>query len=229
MIVCRGVGKRVGRRDVLSGVDIRIERGERVALLGLNGAGKTTLLRCILGLARFDGDIRVDGRSPSHVLARDRIAYVPQRAPRFDVSLASFLRWFAELRGIDVEDVECRAADFGLDIAEHGTKVLTELSGGMLQKAVLSIALAAGADLLLLDEPTANLDADSRAGLLGILENLRPSPTLVISSHRLSDLVAIADRAIVLDEGRIAYDGPMRNLSEPSEPGPLRLWQESAR
>jgi len=226
MIVCQRVGKRVGARDVLSGVDLRIERGERVALLGLNGAGKTTLLRCILGLARFEGEIRVDGRSPGHVLARDRIAYVPQRAPRFDVSLASFLRWFADVRGIDVQRVERRAADFGLDIAEHGTKVLTDLSGGMLQKAVLAIALAASADLLLLDEPTANLDADSRARLLRALQDLEPSPTLVISSHRMSDLVAIADRAVVLEQGRVVFDGPMQDLwGEEREAGPLRLWQ----
>jgi len=225
MIVCRGVGKRVGTREVLSGVDIRIERGERVALLGLNGAGKSTLLRCLLGLARFEGEIRVDGRSPSHVLARDRIAYVPQRAPRFDVSLASFLRWFADVRGIDVEDVQRRAAGFGLDVVEHGPKVLTELSGGMLQKAVLAIALASGADLLLLDEPTANLDADSRDRLLRALQELEPRPTLIVTSHRRSDLAAIADRAIVLDEGRIVFDGPMADLrGRASGDGP-RLWR----
>lgn len=212
MIECLALSKRVDGRDVLSGVDLTVRRGERVALLGLNGAGKTTLLRCVLGLARFEGTLKVDGRDPGHLLVRDRMAYVPQQAPRFDVSLTEFLEWFADVRAVDVEDVIGQVEEFGLDLETHGTKRLTELSGGMLQKAVVSLALSAKADVLLLDEPTANLDGESRLRLLRALREVDPATTVIICSHRLDDLVDVADRAVVMDEGRVVYDGSMEEL-----------------
>ncbi len=224
MIECHDVTKRVGRQVVLSGVDLVIERGERVALLGLNGAGKTTLLRCMLGLARFSGDIRIDGRPPENVIARDRMVYVPQRPPRFHATLTGFLRWFADLRAIDVTRVEQEVEGFGLDLRRHGGKRLTELSGGMLQKAVLGLALASDADVLLLDEPTANLDAESRLLLLKRLSELGPERTIVICSHRLDDLVEIVDRAVVLERGTVIHDGPIRGLRSGAEDGVLPLY-----
>ena len=212
MITCTDVTRRIGERLVLDRVSLELGRGERVALLGLNGAGKTTLLRCVLGLTRFDGSIRVEGRETGHVLVRDRIAYVPQQAPRFDVTLAEFLDWFADVRGVEMAAVRRQVAAFGLDVESHGAKRLTELSGGMLQKAVLSLALAARAELLLLDEPTANLDAESRLRLLRSLSDVDPATTVLICSHRLDDLVEVAERAVVLDDGRVVYDGSMQEL-----------------
>lgn len=212
MISCREVTKRYGRQCVLDSVSLTVAPGERVALLGLNGAGKTTLLRCLLGLSPFRGEIRLDGRRPSDPEARLGLAYVPQRPPRFDLSVDEFIVAFARLRGCEAEILRHRADSLGLDLGRHGGTRLGNLSGGMLQKAVAACALGCGAPTLLLDEPAANLDAHSRGELLDALGTASGDRTVIVSSHRLHDVTMLAERAVVLDQGRIAYDGPLREL-----------------
>ena len=212
MIACREVGKSYGQQRVLDGVSFRVEPGERVALLGLNGAGKTTLLRCLLGLSSFRGEILLDGRPPSDPAARLGLTYVPQRAPRFDLSVDEFIAAFARLRGCEAEAVRRRAGFLGLDLGRHGKKRLDDLSGGMLQKAVTACALGCGAPTLLLDEPAANLDARSRAELLGALGEAAGDRTVLVSSHRLEDVGLLAERAVVLEGGRATFDGPLSEM-----------------
>ncbi len=211
MVECRGLTKRYGQHTVLDGIDLQVGSGERVALFGLNGAGKTTLLRCVLGLARFEGEVLIDGVGPG-IAARKKLAYVPQRPPRFDLSLQEFLDVFAGLRGLSASRVKDRVSALGLDVSAYATRRLDDLSGGMLQKTVVALALETDAPLLLLDEPTANLDADSRAELLGVLRDAAADRTLIVSSHRFEDVITLAERAIVLDRGRIAFDGDIAEL-----------------
>ncbi len=232
MIRCAGLTKRFGSRAVLEGIDLTVERGERVALVGLNGAGKTTLFRCVLGLTDFGGEILVDGfpAGPRGKEARGRVAYVPQRPPRFPLALAEFLDLFSALRGRDGRGARERARSLGLDVGEHGGKALGELSGGMLQKAVLALALESGAEALLLDEPTANLDARSRKDLLAVLASVGRDTTLLLASHRLEDVLALADRALVLHRGRVVWDGEVSALWDAAHAAaPLRLWVEPGR
>ncbi|MDX1577212.1 MAG: ABC transporter ATP-binding protein, partial [Gemmatimonadota bacterium] len=229
MIECRGLRVSYGGQRVLDGIDLRIGHGERVALFGLNGAGKTTLLRCLLGLARFEGEVRVDGANPHHTRARERLAYVPQRPPRFDLSVDEFLAGFAELRGCEPARVRERAGVLGLDLAAHGRKRLDELSGGMLQKAVVALALESEAPALLLDEPTANLDAGSRGELLVGLREGAAGRTIVVASHRFEDVVTLAERAVVLAEGKIVFDGPLSELWARGRGGVLKVWSTVSR
>jgi ABC-2 type transport system ATP-binding protein len=102
----------------------------------------------------------------------------------------------------------------GLSLEEHGDKPVRALSGGMLQKALLALAVAEEAQVLLLDEPTANLDPRARADFVRDLRNVPPHTTVVLSSHRLEDVRAAADRVLVLHDGRLAFDGPLENLLE---------------
>lgn len=228
MIRCRGLVKRYGGRAVLDGVDLDVEPGERVALLGLNGAGKTTLFRCLLGLVDFEGEVAVDGfpAGPAGREARARLGYVPQRPPRFGLELGEFLDLFASLRGFPGATARARARELGLDAAEHRGKSLGELSGGMLQKAVLALALASEAPVLLLDEPTANLDARSRRDFLDAARAAAPDTTVLLASHRLEDVLVLARRALVLHRGRLVFDGPVADLwsSARDEGGSLRVW-----
>lgn len=209
MIRARGLTKRYGGHAVLDGVDLELERGERVAILGLNGAGKTTLFRCLLGLVPFSGSLEVDGlevRGRGRE-ARRRIGYVPQRAPHFDGTLAETLRFFGELRGVPRGAVLERLGLLGLSLDEHGRKPVRALSGGMLQKALLALALAAEVRVLLLDEPTANLDPRARRELLKYLHAVEPATTILLASHRLGDVEAVAERVLVLHAGRFRFDG----------------------
>ena len=210
----RSLWKSYGDRPVLRGLDLEVRRGQRVALLGANGAGKTTLFRCVLGTIGFEGAVSVDGvpvRERGRE-ARSRIGYVPQQAPAYDMTLTDFLRFFCDLRGIDPAAAAGRLSDLGLDVELEGEKSLRELSGGMLQKSVLALALAADAPLLLLDEPTASLDPGSRREFLRAVRGVDTGRTLLFASHRFEDIEALADRILVLRDGALAFDGTPEQL-----------------
>lgn len=214
MIRARGLAKQYGAAAVLRGLDLDVRSGERVAVLGLNGAGKTTLIRCLLGLTDFAGSLAVAGYDvrKSGLAARRAIGYVPQRAPHFDGTLREIVAFFCRLRGLDAEDVRAQLEELGLSVGEHGDKHVRTLSGGMLQKTLLGLALAAHVDLLLLDEPTANLDAPARREFLRVLRSTAADRTVLLATHRLADVEAVADRLLVLHEGSIAFAGRMREL-----------------
>lgn len=214
MLRAEKLTKRYGDRTILDRVDFEITRGERVALLGSNGAGKTTLFRCLLGLVGFEGRLVVDGfhAGPSGQEVRAKVAYVPQVPPVFDLTLSGFLELFAGLRRISLTDVEERLDELALSYTETRDKPLRALSGGMLQKAYLALALAARAPVILLDEPTASLDPASRRELLRHLTAVSRETTLLLASHRLEEIEPLADRILVLAAGRIAFDGSLPAL-----------------
>ncbi|MDX1622987.1 MAG: ABC transporter ATP-binding protein [Gemmatimonadota bacterium] len=214
MIRAADLHKRYGDLVVLDGLDFEIARGERVAFLGANGAGKTTLFRCLLGLTDFDGALAVDGHAagPAGEEVRRRVGYVPQLPPVYDLSLDGFVDLFAGLRGVSREAAAERLADLGLSLEETGGKEMGELSGGMLQKAYLAMALAAETPALLLDEPTASLDPASRREFVRLLQEVDGDATMLLASHRLEEIEPLADRLVVLHRGRIAFDGALEEL-----------------
>ena len=214
MIVGRAIRKRFGRHQVLDALDFEIGRGERVAILGLNGSGKTTLFRCILGLIPFEGSLAVNGRTVtrSSYEARRMIGYVPQKAPSIEGSLAEFVNFFSDLRGANVADIRDQLSSLDLSLAEHGTRRLKDLSGGMLQKALLALAVGAGVPVLLLDEPTANLDARARKEFVRAVNAAGADTTVLLASHRLRDVEAVANRVVVLHQGRFVFSGTLDEL-----------------
>jgi ABC-type multidrug transport system ATPase subunit len=216
VIRARGLTKSYGDERVLDGLDLDVEAGRRVALLGPNGAGKTTLFRCLLGIVGFGGRVDVDGHpvSGDGKAARGRIGYVPQAAPAYQMTLADFVAFFAGLRGIQEGRVESRLNELDLSLPEAGDKSLRELSGGMLQKAVLALALASGAPVLLLDEPTASLDPGSRREFLRAVRDVETDRTLVFASHRFDEIESLAHRVLVLHRGRLVFDGSPEELGE---------------
>lgn len=226
-VEARGLAKRFGAQIVLDGVDLRVEPGERVAVLGLNGAGKTTLFRCLLGLCEFEGELRVAGRpaGPTGKEARRCAAYLPQLPPRYDLTLEEFVRVFSALRGVPPAGPVRWLEELDLELEAHGTKRLRELSGGMLQKALLAMALGSEAPVLLLDEPTANLDAASRRDFLRAIGRARPDTTVLFASHRLDDVESLATRLLVLHRGRFRFDGTVEELLEAAG-ADVGLWIE---
>jgi ABC-type multidrug transport system ATPase subunit len=225
VIEARGLGKRYGEHTVLAGLDFHVGRGERVALLGLNGAGKTTLFRCLLALTGFDGNLRVDGEpvTPGCKDIRRKIGYVPQAAPLYDMTLSEFVAFFAGLRGVGIAGPAAILADLGMPLERTGAKALAELSGGMVQKTLLALALGSGSPLLLLDEPTANLDPGARRDFFRTLRELASDATLLFASHRLDEIELLATRVLVLHDGRLAFDGTLNGLWRTTEARP-RLW-----
>jgi ABC-type multidrug transport system ATPase subunit len=214
MIEAHGLSKRFDSRRVLQALDFSVERGERLALLGLNGAGKTTLLRCVMGVLSFEGAIRVDGIDvlAAGKQARRRIGYVPQRPPLFQMTLAAMVEFFSTLRGLPAAAIADRLAALGLPLNENGDLALRELSGGMMQKALLAVALASDPPVLLMDEPTANLDPRARGEFMRALRQVNPDTTVLLASHRLEEVETVAERIWILHDGRIVFDGSLVDL-----------------
>ncbi len=214
MIEARGLTKNYGARVVLSDLDLSVERGQRLALLGLNGAGKTTLLRCVMGVLSFEGSIEVAGIDVAAAgkRVRSRIGYVPQRPPHFPTTLATMVEFFSTLRGVPSRKISDRLDALGLTLGKTGDLQLRELSGGMLQKALLAVALASDPPVLILDEPTANLDPRARGEFMRALREVSPETTVLLASHRLDEVEMIADRIWILHNGIRVFDGSLGDL-----------------
>jgi ABC-type multidrug transport system ATPase subunit len=208
MIQIAGVRKRFGRARVLDGVDFDVLAGQSVALWGSNGAGKTTLIRCLLGLIDFEGDIRVAGLDVRRDGKRVRrlLGYVPQELAFYDdFRVIEAARFLARLRGADVAACEAGLADVGLHA--HARKRVRELSGGMTQLLALCVALLNVPRLLVLDEPTSNLDSAGRRSLMELLLQLKAAgKTILFISHRPEEVRGLADRVLTLEAGRVLTD-----------------------
>jgi ABC-type multidrug transport system ATPase subunit len=205
LIVADGVSKRYGKTQALDGTSFAAHSGEAVALWGPNGAGKTTLIKAILGLIAFEGTITVAGQDVRQrgKQARSLIGYVPQEAVFYDWPVQETMAFYARLKKADPARIPVLLHNLGL--AEHSHKPVPALSGGLKQRLALAVALLSDPPLLLLDEPTANLDARARRDYLELLAGLRSAGKLIVfASHRFEELDALADRVIMLEQGRVA-------------------------
>ena len=217
--------RHAGRKNAaLSGVDLDIAPGERVLVLGPSGSGKSTLMGGLAGLlggaeeGEATGTLTVDGVAPAE--ARGRVGLLMQD-PEAQVVLARVgddVAFGMENLGVPREEIWPRVADslsaVGLDVPLHHST--TELSGGQKQRLALASILAMGPGLLLLDEPTANLDpggiAEVRAAVEAVVE--RTGATMVVVEHRVDVWAPLVDRVIVVADGRIAADGPLDEVLE---------------
>lgn len=204
-----GVSKSFGAVRALRDIGFSLASGERVALLGPNGSGKSTLTRALMGMLAVEGRITLDGVSPlaDRASVAPRIAYVPQIAPRLAATVREIIGAVARLRGTGHDVVADLAAALELDLAACGNRPFRSLSGGMRQKLLIALALASRPALLLMDEPTASLDPRARQRFFELMESVAHAPTIVLCSHRLEEIRHLVDRVLVLEDGRLAYDG----------------------
>ncbi len=208
MIVADAVTKRFGHVTAVDHVHLRIEHGQAVALWGSNGAGKTTLIRCLLGIVRFGGAITVNGHDARRQGKQVRavIGYVPQElAFHDDMRLGAAMSFFARLRAVPRNRAWELLDRVGLSHQER--KRLRDLSGGMKQRLALAIALLSDPPIIVLDEPTSNLDATGRAEVVDTLKSLKhEQKTIVLASHRADEVTTLADRVLVMEQGRLIRD-----------------------
>jgi ABC-type multidrug transport system ATPase subunit len=198
-----------GRTPVLRGIDLDVEAGETVLLLGPNGSGKSTLFRCLLGTVAYGGRVSVDGRDPLQKgrEARQSIGYLPQSdGLQGDMSVSECARFFAELRGLapGAGDLAVRDARLA-DVADHR---VDELSGGMRRRLGLALALLGDPPILLLDEPTAGLDRESREALAVRLAEACRDKTILLATHLPDEHAQLEGRTVWLEAGRLVEDDP---------------------
>jgi zinc transport system ATP-binding protein len=210
-------------RTVLDAVDLVVGPGELVAVLGANGSGKTTLVRAALGLVPLSaGEVALFGTPLARFHEWPRIGYVPQRigttsgvpaTVREVVSAGrlSRVRRFARMRAADRAAVDAALGVVGL--ADLAGASATALSGGQQQRVLIARALASEPELLVLDEPTAGVDAAVQAGLADALRALTGSGVaVVLVAHELGPVQPLVGRAVVMRAGHAVYDGPPPDL-----------------
>lgn len=202
------VDKRFGKVHALRAIKLDVPSRSKVALIGPNGSGKTTLIRVLLGLVRHAGEVWIDGHPVVRATLAPQLAYVPQIAPQMAASCGELVRTVCELRGLPREVVAEAAHRLDLSLDAITRQPFRTLSGGSKQKLLLALALAARPELLILDEPTASLDADARGRFLALQRELAGDATLVLCSHRLDEIRALVDHVIALENGAVIYDGP---------------------
>ncbi|MFN4341672.1 MAG: ABC transporter ATP-binding protein [Azonexus sp.] len=208
MIQFQQVAKTFRKARVLDGISLDIGLGERVALIGSNGAGKTTLIRCLLGEYTFDGRVAIHGLDPrSHRTAvLGKIGFVPQLPPPLKMPVGQLIDFSASLCGTDPKRIHGIARRLGLDVDAILTRQFVRLSGGMKQKLLIAIALGREAQVLVMDEPAANLDPEARKIFFDLLAERLQDATMIISSHRLDEVSSLVNRVIEMDMGKVVLD-----------------------
>jgi ABC-type multidrug transport system ATPase subunit len=217
MITVTNLTKRFKGLTAVDNLSFTVEPGQAVALWGANGAGKTTALRCLLHLMPFEGqvtladfDVKKQGKT-----ARRLVGFVPQELTfHDDLTVMETITFYARLKKV-VPGYDFTPLLTQLELIEHLCKPIHDLSGGLKQRLALALALLNDPPILILDEPTANLDIRAREDFLALVHDLKMGgKTLVFSSHRLDEVMALADRILLLEAGQLMVDAPPHELEQ---------------
>jgi ABC-2 type transport system ATP-binding protein len=218
MIEAIGLSKFYGPFAAARGIDFVVTEGELVAFLGPNGAGKSTTMKMLTGyLAPSEGHARIAG----HDMYKDRIAgskrlgYLPENGPLYpDMTPHSMLSFFADARGMDTayknERIEAVVELCDLKSVLH--KAIGKLSKGFRQRVGMAQALLHEPDVLILDEPTAGLDPNQIREVRSTMNKLRETKTILLSTHILQEVEAMASRVILINEGVKVFEGSVAQL-----------------
>jgi len=220
MIEALGLSKYYGDFAAIEDVTFQIPQGQVVAFLGPNGAGKSTTMKLLTGyLGPSDGLARIAG----HDMAKDRLAgsarlgYLPENGPLYpDMTPRSLLNFFADARGLPPARKRQRI-DEVVELCALGSvigKAIGKLSKGFRQRVGMAQVLLHEPDVLILDEPTAGLDPNQIRDVRRTIRNLGKKKTILLSTHILQEVEAIADRVLFINEGRMVYDGTVAGLKE---------------
>lgn len=210
MLQATGLAKDYGDRPALLPLDLRVERGEQIALIGHNGSGKSTLLKLSAGmLDPSRGTVSVGGHAAGSLAARTLTSYLAD-TPTFydDLSVWEHLEYVSRLHG--VADWQQRAADLlaHVGLYDRSDELPMTFSRGLRQKAAITLAFCRPFELLLVDEPFVGLDARGRDALRELLAIAgRDGAATVVATHELG-FAADAARMVVLADGEVVYDGP---------------------
>lgn len=213
----RGIRKSYGTHEVLRGVDLRVEPGQILGLLGRNGAGKSTLITILCGLRRADsGSIDICGHRPSSADAARLIGYAPQELGIYpDLSVAQNLAAFGELHGLGRREAASRAGEVleFLGLTEKSGQRASHLSGGQQRSLHAGLAIMHRPRLVFMDEPTVGADVEARSQILRAVRQLAEEGAAVVyTSHYLAEFEELGSDIAVLNEGRIVASGTLEEI-----------------
>lgn len=220
MIEAKGLSRYFGPFVAIKDITFAIPEGQIVAFLGPNGAGKTTTMKILSGyLAQSEGTARIAGYdvSTNRIDAARRLGYLPENGPLYnDMTPGDLLRFFGEARGLAPGTLKQRIEVVSDQCALHDVfeKPIGKLSRGYRQRVGLAQALLHDPDVLIMDEPTAGLDPNQIREFRDNIKVLGMTKTILISTHILQEVSAVADRVLLVHNGKLLLDGPPSELTE---------------
>lgn len=224
MIEANQLSKFYGEFAATRDINFQIKRGEVVAFLGPNGAGKSTTMKILTGyLSPSEGAASIAGfNMATHRIEGSRhLGYLPENGPLYlDMTPYSLLAFFADARGLSKRNREERieAVVDLCDLSSVIYKAIGKLSKGYRQRVGMAQALLHEPDVLIMDEPTAGLDPNQIQEVRNTMNRLGKDRTILLSTHIMQEVEAMASRVIMINEGQLVYDGPMDELAEEGEP-----------
>jgi ABC-2 type transport system ATP-binding protein len=219
MIEAQGLTKIYRRFAAVDNVSFAIPRGQIVAFLGPNGAGKSTTMRLLTGyLTPTSGSARIAGFdvSTQRIEATRRVGYLPENGPLYlDMTPRRLLRFFGEARGLDGAKLDERfqAVTALCAIGDVLDKSIRKLSKGYRQRVGMAQALLHEPEVLILDEPTSGLDPNQIRDVRRAIRELGRDRTILLSTHILQEVEAVADRVLFIHAGKVAFDGTVAEFA----------------
>ncbi len=220
MIEARGLTKYYGPFVATDNISFSIPKGQIVAFLGPNGAGKTTTMKMLTGyLAPSSGSARIAGLDvhKDRIAASKKLGYLPENGPLYlDMTPLELLEFFGEARELDPATLKRRIEEVRDLCALHEVleKPISKLSRGLRQRVGLAQALLHDPDVLIMDEPTAGLDPNQIRHFRNNIKKLGRDKTILISTHILQEVNAIADHVLFIHNGRLVFEGTAEELKE---------------
>jgi ABC-2 type transport system ATP-binding protein len=210
-----------GSKEVLHGINLEVKKGEFLGLLGPNGAGKTTTISCITGISEpTGGHIKVFGHDvvKDYKAARGKIGLSPQDF-NIDIfqTVEEVLYYQAGFFGIVGEERKKRLEEMlnVFELQAHREKKFQFLSGGLKRRAIVAKALIHNPEIIILDEPTAGVDVETRQAIWKYLKDLHAKgKTIILTSHYLEEIEEMCERVVIIKDGNIVYDEPIKTAMQ---------------
>ena len=221
MIEIKNLTKRYGDKVAVNNVSFTVDKGEILGFLGPNGAGKSTTMNILTGyLSATEGRCVIDGYDilDNPIQAKKKIGYLPEMPPLYvDMTVDEYLSFMYDLKKVKVgasKKAHITAICELVKIADVRKRIIKNLSKGYKQRVGIAQALLGNPEVLILDEPTVGLDPKQIIEIRTLIKNLSESHTVILSSHILSEIQAVCDRVIVINNGRLVADDTESNLSK---------------
>lgn len=227
MLVVKNISKSLGNKPILQHLNFCLKQGEIIALLGPNGAGKTTLMRCMAGFYELDeGEILFNDKSLSYERKKvlQDMAYVPETGGLYpEMSVFEYLSFMAEIKHIDAEKFADNLVYLlkALELESVINQKCETLSKGYKRRVALAGALLSRPKVLILDEPTEGLDPQQKQHLRSFLKNYSRESIVLISTHIMEEVDALADRVLMLKDGKLICDTTPNDLKKVSPEGDI--------
>ena len=210
------LSKSYGKQSAVQNLTFHLEEGQIVGFLGPNGAGKSTTLKMLLGLIKpSSGSVTIDGKDPQEqeIALKKQIGYLAENNPLYpEMYVREFLAFIGNIHQITNLESRIQEVIEWVGLQKEAHKKIQELSKGYQQRVGIALAILHDPKILILDEPTSGLDPNQRDEIRTLIKSLQKDRIILFSSHILSEVEAICDRVLLIHEGKLVTDSPLKDI-----------------